>query len=196
LVKHYEAEVKIRKGWICKGESLIIFVLSPIPLEGRGKLGSKLLKVLKQLYMKDNILNYADTRGPDEGNFTFFTGDKDLPGLTIHVLKTMFDKDSPTYSPIMVNFFATQSSNNQPHDRLLDNQSWYVLESIIKKKSQKCEHLQEDVWLAIINQHPILDMADYHRGTAFIGVTLKNSIFTKVFIIEGGKAHELYHKTG
>jgi hypothetical protein len=181
LVKHYEAEVKIRKGWICKGESLIIFVLSPIPLEGRGKLGSKLLKVLKQLYMKDNILNYADTRGPDEGNFTFFTGDKDLPGLTIHVLKTMFDKDSPTYSPIMVNFFATQSSNNQPHDRLLDNQSWYVLESIIKKKSQKCEHLQEDVWLAIINQHPILDMADYHRGTAYRGYLKEFNIYKSFY---------------
>lgn len=192
LVKQYDAEVKNGRGWICKGESLIIFVLSPIPLEGRGKLGAKLLKVLKQLYLKDNILNYTDDRELDEGNFTFLTGDKELPGLTIHVLKTMLYKDSP----IMVNFFATQSSNNQPYDCLLDNQSWYVLESIIKKKSQKCEHLQEEVWLAIINQHPILDMADYHRGTAFIGDPLRNSMFKKIFIVDGGKAHELYHKTG
>lgn len=196
LVKQYEAEVKNGKGWIREGESLIIFVLSPIPLEGRGKLGTKLLKVLKQLYLQDNILNYTDDRKTDEGNFTFLTGDKELPGLTIHVLKTMFYKDSPTYSPIIVNFFATQSSNNQPYEGLLDNQSWYVLESIIKKKSQKCKHLQEEVWLAIINQHPILDMVDYHRGITFIDVVLRNSIFTKIFIVDGEKAHVLYDKTG
>jgi hypothetical protein len=195
LVKQYDSEVKNGNGWLCKGESLIIFVLSPIPLEGRGKLGTKLLKVLKQLYLKDNILNYTDDREPNEGDFTFLTGKKELPGLTIHVLKTMFYKDSSTYSPIMVNFFATQSSNNQPYDCLLDNQSWYVLESIIKKKSQKCEQLQEEVWLAIINQHHILDMADYQRGTAFIEDALKNSMFTKIFIVDAGKAHELYHKT-
>lgn len=191
LVKQYEAEVQSGKGWIHEGESLIIFVLSPIPLEGRGKLGTKLLRVLKQLYLKGNILKYTDNRESDEGDFTFLTGDKEFPGITISVLKTMCYKDSS----IIVNFFATQSSNNQPYDCLLDNQSWYVLESIINKKSQKCEHLQKEVWLAIINQHPILDMANYHRAITFIGDTLNNSIFTKIFIVDGGEAHELYHKS-
>lgn len=194
LKKQYETDVKNGDAWVCQGESLVVMILSPIPLKDRGKISKKLLKFLKKLYDQNEIPELKKRKSINEGEFTFLTGDKDLPGLTLQVFKTSFYKQSSTYSPIMVNFFATQASNNKPYDSSLNNQSWYILESIIKKKCEKCENLQEEVWLVILNEHSILDIKDYMRAMPDVSELTINSKFAKIFIVDQKKAHIFYER--
>lgn len=192
LEKQYELDIKNGNAWIGQGESLVVIILSPIPLEQRGKIGKKLLKVLKKLYEQNEILHLENRIGINNGEFTLLTGNTDCPGLTLQVLKTNFYQNPYTYTPIVVNFFVVQSSNNKPYDCSLDNQSLYILESVVRKKEEKCKHLQAGVWLVILNEHPILEIKDYTRVMPYINEMLKSSIFSKIFIVDVKKAYEFY----
>ena len=79
-----------------------------------------------------------------------------------------------------------------PNSRLvsLKNQAFAILYECVKEKDGKMQNLSfEAKWLAIVNNHPLLDLDDYKE--AYREIDWSKFCFSKVFIIFNGVAHEL-----
>lgn len=194
LEEVFNNDLKKNGSWIKNGDSIVILYTSPIPVEKRSKLAKKILNVIKNMYLNNQLLAYKDIKNSIKTELTILTGRDDIKGVTLEVFKSNWYKfdENEKYYPIIENFFCSFYSPDPVHDGSLAAQVVHILSNIIRKKHTKCAKLEMSKWLVLINTHPILDYNDYKKFFVQNTDFLNTQDFNKFYLIENGKCLELY----
>jgi hypothetical protein len=176
--------------WVKPQESILVFILSPIPLSKRSKIAKNILKELRKRYESGIMPKYKRGLSQNETDFCVITSDFETSQIWIGA-SFIDSAQGQITDPLNVQFFASYKASDLALQNSLENQAEYVLKSIIIKKNEKCLSLNTEVWLAIINTHPMLSSQDYLLKIRCLQEEVKKSCFSSVFIIENGVATEL-----
>lgn len=176
--------------WVKPNESILVFILSPIPSSKRSKVEKNILKELQKRYESGIMPKYGTGVSQNEIEFYVATPDPETPQIWIRA--SFVDHiQGQTMVPINVQFFTSSKASDSAFQNSLENQAEYVLKSILVKKNEKCHSLNTEVWLAIINIHPMLTHKDYLLKIGCLQEDLKKFCFSKIFMIENRIAVDL-----
>ena len=165
-------------------------IISPVPLEQRGRLAKRIAKQLENAY-RTKSLNF-DQRI----DFQVHTGDTQLPTIHMEAKLTNYYANRKEYSPLKEVLGASLQSSHPVLQASLSEQAGYILYTAISEKKEKLAHLDGEKWLVLINNHPMLDESLYSKACAEIfeqNETLR-AAFSKIFLVEENIAKELVAK--
>jgi hypothetical protein len=190
----YDLDLQSGNAWISPEHTILVFILSPIPLKKRSKLSERIFKIIKDGYLNNQLVWYSSEKERLSGQFDIFLDDEEVKKISIRVFVTNFYKQYSKYIPIRTVLFPSFSSSNKALENSYSAQAEYILVKAISNKEKKCRQVPSPVWLAIVNTHPSLSVEDYVNVSVVIErmYSEKISRFSKVFVVDKQKAYQLF----